>query len=137
MSEWYELPEKRYNKTTSIKPWEPGDGISCSHRNSRSHAPCTPPVAVIRTTEPPSASTRYSFGGTRKRVVCRNHLARMFSDSSIGAEAERRAREAVLVAHWDEYQEQIKRQRVIASEEQFAGIPESLRDAMGVASTLR
>ena len=131
MSEWYVMSEQTSpyrKKRVEIKAWEPGDGLHCSSKNMARRLPCTAPVAVVRTIEPNSRGMQYPLE-VRTRVVCRSHLAGMAGKAPLGADVEKRAREAVLAAHWDEYQAEIVKQRGIAEQTRLASLPDFLREA--------
>lgn len=99
------------------RAWQPGDGLQCSESRSASAGiPCGPPV-LLRI-------------GRSRRVLCENHLASQFLRGGLGranAEAEKQARETVLMNHWDEYQIELKQRRAEALAEALAAVPASFR----------
>lgn len=98
-------------------PWQPGDGLQCSNINRAAAGhPCGPPVLVRR--------------GRTRRLLCETHVATEFVRGGLGvsnAEAEKQARETVLLNHWDEYQSELQRRRAEALADVLAAIPDSLR----------
>lgn len=124
--------------TTSVRVWEPGDGLYCAHR-SRASVPCGRPVAVMTTTEPTSDFRRRSGSiVTRHYVLCLNHLAKAVQNKvggmNAGSNEEQRARrdamERLAVAHWDEFLRYQEEARVAAIESMLDVLPDELRDAV-------
>ena len=77
----------------------------------------------------PAAKTRI-----RLALVCEHHIANTLSGAGyrvagITTEADKEAREAVLSAHWDEYQEELHRRVKEKKEAQMSKLPETLRAA--------
>lgn len=126
------------NSTTSVRVWEPGDGLYCAHR-SRASAPCGRPVAVMTTHEETSNCRRPRTAmETRSYVLCLNHLAKAVQNKVGGMNAgnsqEQKARSAALerlaVAHWEEFQRYQEEARVAAIESMLDVLPDGLREAV-------
>lgn len=133
--EWFVL-EETPARTVEIRAWMAGDGLSCSFRTARSKISCGAPVAVLKTVV---SDRDWRRGGEdRKRVrtslVCEHHIANTLSGAcyrvaGITTEADKEAREAILAAHWEEYQEELVRRVKEKKEAQLSKLPDSLREA--------
>ena len=102
------------------RPWQPGDGLHCSHRQRG--ADCGLPVLVGT----PLAQSRR----VQRRILCEIHVAGFFIGGGLArayAEADRQARETVLFAYWDEYQRDVVARKAKALAEALSGIPDELR----------
>lgn len=130
--EFYRLSED-HTSVTDIRAWEPGDGLFCSSRTSRSKVPCTVPVAVIR--------RKFKDGGRkwnpeiRNFNACEHHVANTLAEAGyknpgITTVADKEAREAILAAHWDEYQAELAKRIEAGKEAQLSKLPTALRDAI-------
>lgn len=114
----------RYNTHRVLRRWEPGDGLSCSYttRASRSR-PCGPPVAVRVHTSHPQSDRPHRH----KEVICAYHLTEDANPGELRVQAEREAREEVLVKHWEEYQAAIEAHMVPLVERTISNLPEELK----------
>lgn len=107
------------------EPWQPGDGLHCSHaKKAPLGMPCGRPVATI--SKPFDVVGRRST--TRKYVVCAAHLPGLEAPGQISARAVLAAKEQVLADHWEEYS--ALRDRLIQqfAEESLSNLPEELRE---------
>lgn len=146
--EWFVLRDddearSLFPKTISIRPWKPGDGLTCAHINMAKSVRCTSPVAVIRRTERDARPySRRRDDSVRVRNVCSAHLASLIRSetgegepAATSTEIVKAAQEQVIAAHWDEYQAAIESLRNKARDGAYAALPESLRLALeGIAS---
>lgn len=140
-NEWYVI-ESGSDKTVEMRAWQAGDGLMCSSRTARSKVSCGPPIAVLktRTTTSRSWSARDPQYQIRNYLMCEHHVANTLSGAGykvpgITTEADKEAREAVLAAHWDEYQDELARRVIQKRDEQLAKLPDSLRQAILATST--
>lgn len=131
-TEYFRLGED-HRSTTDIRVWVPGDGLFCSSRTTRSKVPCTVPVAVVRRTLK-DGGRRWN-PEVRHSNACEHHVANIlaeagYSKPGITTDADKEAREAVLAAHWEEYQAELMRRVEAKRDEQLAKLPDSLREAL-------
>ena len=134
--EFYRLSED-HRSFTDVRAWEPGDGLFCSSRTSRSKVPCSVPVAVIRRTSK-GGSTKWN-PEFRNSNACEHHVANVLAEAGysrpgITTVADKEAKEAVLAAHWDEYQAELSKRIEAAREEQLGKLPTALREAIAALS---
>lgn len=130
--EFYRLSDDS-RTITEVRAWEPGDGLFCSSRSSRSKIACTVPVAVFR-------RTLKQGGGrwnpeVRHSNACEHHVANILAEAGykkpgITTVADKEAREAVIAAHWDEYQAELTKRVEAAREEHLGKLPTALREAI-------
>lgn len=127
-----------------VKLWEPGDGLHCSHATKGRQFECGAPVAVTKEIERKvrliGSATKNPWyqDSHRKYVLCADHLAVHFSGTTIGelsAESERSAREQIIAAHWDEYQEALKSQRERLRDKSMSALPELIVNAIKKAAS--
>lgn len=140
-NEWYVIESSR-EKTVEIRAWQAGDGLMCSSRTARSKVSCGPPVVAMLTR---TIENRWNRGDDpkyqiRRYLMCEHHVANTLSGAGykvpgITTEADKEAREAVLAAHWDEYQSELARRVIQKREEQLSKLPDSLRQAILSTST--
>jgi len=118
---------------SSIRAWQPGDGVTCSRtRQAPRDAPCGRPVAVYTT---PAETVRYGRTlGTATRppiertfTVCANHIPGDLTPGEASAKARKAAAEALIVAHWDEYQALIEKYVADAQATRYEALPADLR----------
>lgn len=135
--EWFDLPSEPFfnnRQNNRISAWVPGDGLICSAGNTgrRSAVRCSAPAALHE-----AWGTRYdSSGSVTRRVVCSIHLAGLIrsltraerSDVTIKTLAQQAAREAVIAAHWAEYQDAIDEALKSEQESAFSKLPDWLRE---------
>lgn len=132
--DWFVLHSSE-EKTVEIQAWAAGDGLTCSHKNGRARVSCGAPVATMNTSTVeggwrPSGPTRR----IRTMVICEHHVANTLSGAGyriagITTEADKEAREAIIAAHWDDYQIELHRRVAENREAQLSKLPESLRSA--------
>lgn len=140
-TEWFELPNNdtswrgRETKEVSIRGWQAGDGLLCSHAGMQRKFPCGKPVAVVRRVT--ERETKSHVERVSLRVVCTHHVADVVRQTvgesgwhNVGSAAviEKEAREEVLVNHWDEYQALLLAKAESIHESYLSMIPESLRE---------
>ena len=136
---WTHIPNERIISRTdtelAVREWEPGDGVFCGWATRRSKYECTEPVAVLRTID--TGGYRGSHR-VRTRVLCARHLGETFrsyvgdnagerNPQPLTVRAEKAAREAILAAHWDEYQKTRQKYIEAAEAELVELVPEDLR----------
>lgn len=146
-AEWLDLPNlasvtRRAEYEVSIREWEPGDGLLCRWSAKSLAVPCGEPVAVVQRRRTDTSYRPGRYGKEVERfhhsVVCSLHAAevvRQFVTDQTDArnpigivtEAQRIAREAVIAAHWDEYQRAVAANVEAAKDEALAHLPESFR----------
>lgn len=154
--EWLDIPNlstlpHRGEKEVSIREWEPGDGLLCRWSARSLAVPCGEPVAVIQTRRMETSYRPGRYGKEVERfhhsVVCSLHAAEVIrqyvteqtdarNPVGIVTEAQRIAKEAVIAAHWDEYQQAVKAHVDDAKREALSHLPESFRkyvDEMGLS----
>ncbi|MGP5014668.1 hypothetical protein ACTXJX_12700 [Glutamicibacter ardleyensis] len=134
--EWFEFPSDRRDTETLVRAWKPGDGMTCSHRTSRAKVSCGAPVALVKrvTTSIGYRSPRIPEVEVRRTVVCSHHVANVikgagYAITGITTDAEKEAREAVLAAHWEEYQKEFATRVKAKRDGYLEKLPESLRVA--------
>lgn len=117
------------------RSWQPGDGMRCSLANRAAEGfPCGPPV-LTQVKQHVAVGRKTAMKTT---VICKNHVASRFIPGGLGvinAQAERKAREAVLASHWDEYQEARRAARETLSADLLAGVPEEFRSMVAAGLT--
>ena len=128
----------RYATHRQLRRWEPGDGLSCTHASRASQSrPCGPPVAVRLHT----CHANTSMARPRKEVVCAYHLSDWANPGDLRVKAEIQAREQVLVAHWQEYQNAITEYMDAAVKQTISDLPEEIKllvlDALARHDTAR
>lgn len=129
-AEFFQIGEDHRSKT-SIRAWEPGDGLYCSHRTNRAKTPCTAPVAVKKTVLK-SGGSKWN-PEVRTYNICGLHLAQAMTGlggPGITAEADKAAREAVLAAHWDEYQAELAKRVDEKRMEGLSRLPHAIQEAI-------
>ena len=118
---------------SSIRAWQPGDGVTCSRaRQAPRDAPCGRPVAVYTT---PAETVRYggAFGTTTRRpiertfTVCANHIPGDLTPGEASARARKAAAEALIVEHWGEYQALIEKCVADAQASRYEALPADVR----------
>lgn len=134
--EFYRLSEDS-RSFTEVRAWEPGDGLFCSSRTVRSKIPCTVPVAVIRRTLK-GGGARWN-PEVRHSNACEHHVANVLAEAGyknpgITTVADKEAREAVVAAHWGEYQAELTKRIEAKKEEQLGKLPTSLREAISAVA---
>lgn len=114
----------RHNTHRTLRAWEPGDGIACHYtRRASVNRPCGPPVAVrIHTSHPKSDQPH-----RHREVICAYHLTEEAQPGDLRAQAERQARELVLVQHWEEYQEAIEEYMRPLVKQTIGDLPKELK----------
>lgn len=119
----YLFPFADGNHHGTIRAWRPGDGLMCSFAPRASvDRPCGRPVAV--------RVTSWLGRGSQLRtsIVCMYHIGAAFlSPASLRAEAERVAREKIVVDHWDDYQGAVRAELNARIEAALIELPEDLR----------
>lgn len=115
------------DNSLTIREWQPGDGLTCRYaKRSPKEIPCGPPVAAV--TQLISAVRRGDRYVTN--VVCLNHLPGSVKPSEVRTDADRAAREAVIVAHWDEYMEQLAAQVKRLQADRLSDLPQALQQLL-------
>lgn len=117
--EWFKLQRRK-----DIRAWRPGDGLTCWRAKAApKDVPCGPPIAHITGWY----STYRTNLTPRTYVVCRNHLPGLPLASEVQVDAEKAAREELIVAHWDAYQELLAKHVESLQRESLPDLPEELR----------
>ncbi|MFI7691743.1 hypothetical protein ACIBQ6_21930 [Nonomuraea sp. NPDC049655] len=118
------LAQETFNGKLYIREWQPGDGLRCSVGKKTTRVPCGPPVAVTLQVN----SYRWRPNEDRyQRVVCALHLPGVTSAGEISADADKAARERLLVEHWEDYQRYVDEEVARRVEETIEFASEELR----------
>jgi len=128
----------RWSETREIlvRPWRPGDGLACSHAAVQRREPCGPPAVISETIDESTSSAKWRPPVRRvRRVLCAGHFAGLVAGHDwkpwkIRKAAEDEAKEAVLAAHWSEFQSEYRTRLDAAKTEQLNKIPEGLREVL-------
>ena len=117
---------------TRVERWKPGDGICCSETNSTratDRPPCGPPVAVLS-----DAGSDHLYR-VKRRVVCALHFPNALSAGDIATSSRKIATEAVVVAHWDEYQQRYQAAVDEAVQSTVEFVDSTMAEMLGEGST--
>jgi hypothetical protein len=113
----------------TFRAWRPGDGIRCTYTHRAADGiPCGPPVVVVT-----ADLERVGRVVTRRTtLLCSNHLVSRFAPGGqamgqLTARRDREAREAVLAAHWEEYQVERDKRTAVILEQLAAAVPDEYR----------
>jgi hypothetical protein len=145
--EWHVVVDERRfrgHEIAEVRPWAPGDGLSCRWAAANRRFPCGAPVAKARTTvtEPDYRFTGRDKVESKTFVLCSRHLAEWARrgagikekyEPSALVRNEKEATEYLIQKHWDEYQEFLAQRRRETTDELLSLLPESLREAVRTA----
>lgn len=131
--DWFELPANPLSRdwqNNRVTNWIPGDGLLCSAAGKQrdSATRCSAPMAVHESWGSKWGTQR----GVTRRVICGTHLADLVRyltrevqhAPTVKVEAQRVAKEQVLAAHWDEYQDAVAAHMERIKDEAFVLLPE-------------
>ncbi|MDN6707421.1 hypothetical protein [Corynebacterium glyciniphilum] len=116
-----------------VSPWEPGDGVLCTHHSAGARGDgCGRPVAIARTVITNTTSSWKCEREPRiiRRTLCADHLANLYAEKTTTedrSEIRKKAIEAVIANHHGEFTDILERLTEKSQDCRLESLPEPLK----------